>query len=143
MDKQLKLDMGANNFKVWNIENLKNRDLLDIYVDKIIFDSSLIVKLISNKFKIKLNFKRFISYRITSESYLLDYWEILNEKEQNGNVFYLIENSSFFNDIQNLSKDFFVIGGADLIYHFAVFSNDYCIEIISDLYPEIEIVDNE
>jgi ABC-type phosphate transport system substrate-binding protein len=136
VDKNKKLDMIVNNIKIWKIESLDVLQLKDIFVESIVYDSELTITLKSNNIKILLKFERFESYRVNDESNLLEYWEELDAKNENGYVFYEIFNSSYYSEIKKLSKDFFSGGGdSDSIKHYGIFSINECVEVLSDLPP--------
>lgn len=127
----------TNIFEKWEIVNLDK--LKNLYIDSINYNSELNIILVSEFLKIEIIFERFISYRVNDESYLLEYWEILDNENLNGYVFYKMIKSSFFNEMKYLSKDYFTDGGEDLIRHYCIFTINECVEILSDLQPIVRI----
>jgi hypothetical protein len=134
--------MEKNLIKTWEIEkffDLRDRtfDLKDIK-----YNGHLEIILESKSTRLEIIFDRIISFRVLDESFLLQYWEFLNKKKLNGHVFYQIEKSSYIAEISKLSFDFFTVGGGESgIYHYAIFLEDDCIEVLSDLSPEVNIQD--
>lgn len=129
---------GVNEFEIWEIEELNGLNISDLSLDKINHDGCLEIVLDSNKYNIVITIERYISFRVTDESYLLEYWEEMSEPKENLS-FSKMPKSSFFNEIAFLSKNFFVDGGADEIQHFGIFTLNECVEIISDMTPIVKV----
>ena len=85
---------------------------------------------------IEVSFDSPLSYRNTNESYLLKIW---NEFDTDilGHVFYRFENSAYleyFNSMSfNIYKDW-------NIQHFAIYTGEDCIDVLSYENPKISIV---
>lgn len=84
--------------------------------------------------KLKITFSSTISYRNTDESFLLKIW---NDVDQNllGKIFYTISDSEyidFFNQMTfGLYKEWKVV-------HYAIYTLQDCLDILSDQPPKIE-----
>lgn len=133
--------MEVNNFEIWKISDLNNYDIDNLSLDSVTYDSNLQISLSSSNYNIYITFNRFVSYRINNESYLLEYWHKLDASKLNGYTFYKIKSSTYFNDLAFLSNNFCTDGGPEMINHFAIFTVNECIEIITDMEPFIEIIE--
>lgn len=133
-----KQQVVINNIVSWDLKDINDKIINNIYVDNVIYDSFLKISLKSDTHNIVFTFQRFISFRLSDESYLLEYWDTLKDNNKNL-MFSKIINSSYFKEMSILSKKFVVDGGPDMIEHFAIFTENECLEIISDLSPLIEV----
>jgi len=83
---------------------------------------------------LKIKFESALSYKNTDESYMLKTWHNTS-KEILGNIFYKIENSEylskFHEDSMNIYQDW-------KIKHFAIYTTQDCIDILSLQDPEIQ-----
>ncbi len=133
---------AINKIVLWDIESQgQSYDKgSDVYLDKVLYNKYLEIFIKSEYQNIKIIFKKIVAYRVLDESYLLEYWNNLS-KEVRNITFCKVENSSFLKDIEFLSNDFFVDGGSEMIEHFAIFTSNDCVEIISDISPLIIIED--
>lgn len=131
--------MEKNSIKLWESREFESFTIDNLELEKIEYDGSLLISLSSNKLRLDILFQRIVSYRILDESYLLRYWKSLDKKSLNGKVFYIIEDSSYLNDIADLSMDFFTDGGIEGISHFGIFLSDDCFEVLTDLAPILTI----
>lgn len=84
--------------------------------------------------KIMILFENALSYVNTNESYLLKRWE--NESKENlGKVFYKIDESEYIELFHHMSFNVY----KDLnIKHFAIYTNEDCLDVLSVSEPEIE-----
>lgn len=123
----------------WNIDNIEGNmhveELRDDYDGK-----TILLKGEKEKTPIlKILFEDTLSYRNTDESYMLKVWHN-TPKAMLGKVFYRILKSSyidFFNEMTlNLYKDWNII-------HFAIYTNKDCIDILAQIPPKIEWINDE
>lgn len=93
---------------------------------------------------ITIIFDKFISFRATDESYLLTYWGKMQKSTVEGLNFKKIQDSSFLNEMSNLSSGFAAVRPANEIKHYAIFlSYDFCIEFLSDKVPDVIVEGNK
>lgn len=125
-----------DNFKVWKISNF-----FDNNFDYEFIEQKLTIKGLRLKFKYReviylIEFERYMSFRISDESNLLSYWDILPDNVQ-GYPFFRIEDSSYIKEFKILSKNFFTSNNIDTYKHYCIFFEDDCFEVITDYEPII------
>ena len=127
-------------FKPFYIKNIDYLKFENVFLDSINYDSILRITIINDKYKVNIIFNRFISFRVINESNLMKYWELLDEKNENGCVFYKILNSEYFAELKNLSYNF-LKSDEDISYieHYGIFTLSDCVEVLSEIEPEIQI----
>lgn len=135
--------MQKNKIVNWKIESLNNLNLNNIDLESVFYKDteSLNVNLIIDNCKLNLKFDKFISFRATDESFLLDYWNLMLIEQTKGLAFFKIKNSSYLDDITNLSVDFVSNKPTSIVEHYAIFLKyDLCIEILSSKPPLFSMV---
>ena len=127
-------------FKPFYIKNIDYLKFENVFLHSINYDSILRITIINDKYKVNIIFNRFISFRVINESNLMKYWELLDEKNENGCVFYKILNSEYFAELKNLSYNF-LKSDEDISYieHYGIFTLSDCVEVLSEIEPEIQI----
>lgn len=80
-----------------------------------------------------LIFDNFLSYKVSHESYLLKVWGSLDE-ENTGHVFYQVKESEYIKQFNDLSLGIY---GDLAITHYAVYTDDICVDILSSSSPRI------
>lgn len=107
----------------------------DLYIDSINTDSDITVNVVffNTKKKIKISFHNHLSYRVTDESYLLEYWH-RTSGEKVTKPFSTFKSSSYIKDFKKLA-----LTCNDLkIKHYCIFSTEDCIEVLATKDPAIE-----
>ena len=80
-----------------------------------------------------LSFENFLSYKVTHESYLVKVWGSLSEDKMNY-IFYQIKESEYIQQFNDLSLGIY----SDLaITHYAVYTDDICVDVLSTFPPQI------
>lgn len=108
-----------------------------VFLNQIKSSKEFSINFLVNNIRYNLSFGRYESFRVSDESILLEYWDILPDGYQ-GYPFFKVENSTFKKELQILSKDFFTGLDAEEYDHYCIFFQDECFEIITDLEPLME-----
>lgn len=127
-----------DDFKIWDIDNLRSSKIEDFeFIEQALTIYGFKLKFKAETIEYSVNFKRYLSFRISDESTLLEYWDILPDNCQ-GYPFFIVDNSSYLKTLKFLSKNFFTGPEEEYYKHYCLFFEDDCIEIVTDQSPEIE-----
>jgi hypothetical protein len=86
---------------------------------------------------LQIIFEDKVSYRNTNENYLLNIWDA-TERDILGKIFYNVENSSYIEYLNVMSKNIY----ADWqLKHFAIYTVSDCIDIICATFPTVKWLD--
>lgn len=131
--------MINNKLTIWEIdirENNKN----EFFIDRILDEMTSLKIYLSDKFdkRIILKWDNIISYRNTYESYFSYGAYHVENDSLLGNNFYIIENSDYIEDILNWAYPDVINETLKFnLKHYAVYTVDYCFDIISTSEPVV------
>lgn len=128
-------------FKLWKIDFFEKSEIKFEFIEQNLTIYGLNIKFKADNLIYSIEFKRYISFRISDESTLLEYWDILPNNSQDYPFFH-VENSTFIKELKLVSKDFFTGPLENTLKHYCIFFENDCIEVISDITPKIVIIKN-
>jgi hypothetical protein len=113
-----------------------NEEIIDSILEfKLIHDGGLILNLYTEEQCVQIMYNRFISYRFIFESYSMDYLDY--NKLSEDAIIYSIDNSTYLEEIREISDNFKIDNGGNKIKHYAILLKDEIFEIITDIHPQI------
>lgn len=110
------------------------------FLSKIDFNAGELTFLIESfeDHAIKIIFKDYYSFRIIEESIMLNYFNDRNLKHIEGNRIYIMENTSYMNELKNVSQNFSTQNNKNPKLYGIYYLCDDFIEVISASEPDIE-----